>query len=267
MTGDRPAPVGMPHTRSSLAVDLRDLGVRPGGTLLVHATLRSVGRVLGDSRAVVEALLDVLGPDGTLVVPTHTPHNTDPASWINPPVFERHWPAIREQMPPFDPVISPSRWMGALAEQVRTWPGAMRSNHPQVSFAALGPAAEAIVGGHARTAMLGETSPLARLYERDADVLLLGAGHGSNTSLHLAEYRQPAPPTERVGSAVRAAGGGQEFVWWTDVVLDESDFERLGAEFDGTGAVRTGRVGNAACRLMRQRAAVDFAVDWITRNR
>lgn len=267
MTTEPKPPVGMPHTRVSLAADLRELGVRTGSILLVHSALRSVGQVLGGSATLVAALRDVLGPDGTLVVPTHTPDNSDPAGWINPPVFAEHWPAIREQMPPFDPVTSPSRWMGVLPEQVRTWPGARRSDHPQVSFAALGPAAGEITAEHALTDMLGETSPLARLYERDADVLLLGVGHGSNTSLHLAEYRQPAPPTERVGAAVRTVDGGREWAWWTDIVLNESDFDRLGVDLDATGAVRTGRVGDATCRLMRQRAAVDFAVGWIGRNR
>jgi aminoglycoside 3-N-acetyltransferase len=56
-------------------------------------------------------------------------------------------------------------------------------------------------------------------------------------------------------------------VWWEDVALDTGDFDRLGAELDAKGIVRTGQVGGAVCRLMRQRAAVDFAVDWMARNR
>jgi aminoglycoside 3-N-acetyltransferase len=115
--------------------------------------------------------------------------------------------------------------------------------------------------------MPGARSPLARLYDLDGDVLLLGAGHDSNTSLHLAEYRQPAPPAKREGAALLTAGGGREWVWWQDVALDEGDFELLGADLEATGVVRVGSVAAATCRLMRQRAAVDFAVEWIAKHR
>ncbi|MFC0002746.1 aminoglycoside N(3)-acetyltransferase [Micromonospora siamensis] len=261
-----PAPAG-PHTRASLAAQFQDLGVRPGGVLLVHAALRPLGFLCGGPEAVVAALRDVLGPDGTIVVPTHTPENSDPAGWTNPPVPAHWWPVIRAQWPGFDPARTPSRFMGAVAEQVRTWPGARRSAHPHVSFAALGPAADRIVADHALTDMLGETSPLARLYDLDADVLLLGVDHGSNTSLHLAEYRLPGLPRQRCGAAVSTGDGGREWVWWDDVDVDESDFARLGDDLEATGAVRLGPVGDGTGRLVRQRAAVDFAVDWLGRER
>ncbi|MEU4369154.1 aminoglycoside N(3)-acetyltransferase [Micromonospora chersina] len=259
-----PAPA-RPHTRASLAAQLHDLGVRPGATVLVHASLRPLGFLCGGPAAVLLALRDVLGPAGTVVVPTHTPENSDPAGWNNPPVPADWWPVIRDEMPGFDPAVTPSRFMGTFAELVRTSPGARRSDHPFVSFAALGPAAARIVDGHARADMLGEGSPLARLYDRDADVLLLGVDHGSNTSLHLAEYRQPAPPRQRRGAAVLTADGGREWVWWDDVDLHEECFARLGADLEATGAVRLGPVGDGTGRLMRQRAAVDFAVEWLAR--
>lgn len=235
--------------------------------LLVHSSLTSLGWVCGGPVAVVQALLDALGPDATLVAPTHTPDNTDPAGWQNPPVPEPWWPVIREHTPGFDPAVTPSRWMGRIAEAVRTWPGARRSDHPQVSFAALGPAADAVVAGHRLDDMLGEHSPVGAVYRLDGDVLLLGVGHDSNTSLHLAEYRQPYPPRQPEGSAVLTPGGGRAWVTWEDVATDEDDFARLGAAFDETGNARVGKVGDATCRLMRQRDLVDFAVEWLATNR
>jgi aminoglycoside 3-N-acetyltransferase len=235
--------------------------------LLVHSSLKSLGWVCGGPVAVVQALLDALGPDGTLVVPTHTSDNTDPADWQHPPVPESWWPVIREHTPGFDPAVTPSRWMGRIAETARTWPGARRSDHPQVSFAAVGPAAEAVTAGHRLDDMLGEHSPTGAVYRLDGDVLLLGVGHDNNTSLHLAEYRMPDPPRKPEGSAVLVPGGGRAWVRWEDVATDEDDFERLGAAFEETGGARTGRVGDAACRLMRQRTLVDFAVGWLRTNR
>jgi aminoglycoside N3'-acetyltransferase len=178
-----------PRTRESIASDLRSLGVTPGGALLVHTAVSRLGWVCGGPVAVAQALLDVLGRDGTLVVPTHTTGNSDPAQWENPPVPAAWWPVIREHMPGFDPQITPSQGVGALPEVVRALPGALRSAHPQMSFAAIGPQAEPIIAGHVLESGLGEGSPLARLYDLDAEILLLGVGHASNTSLHLAEYR------------------------------------------------------------------------------
>ncbi|MBE1487654.1 aminoglycoside N(3)-acetyltransferase [Plantactinospora soyae] len=266
---ERPHQVGqtVPHTVASLADDLRTLGVPAGGVLLLHSSMRSLGFVAGGSHAVVLAVLEVLGPEGTLVVPTHTPDNTDPAGWRNPPVAPGWWPVIREQTPGFDPARTPSRWMGLIAETIRTWPGTRRSDHPQVSFAALGPQAADIVGSHRLDDALGDGSPLGAVYRSAGTVLLLGCGHDANTSLHLAEWRQPAPRRERTGSSVRRSDGTSGWVSWTDVASDESDFPRLGADFEGTGAVRLGVVGNAHARLMPQRNLVDYAVGWMAGHR
>ncbi|MFY1698589.1 aminoglycoside N(3)-acetyltransferase [Solwaraspora sp. WMMA2101] len=256
----------MPHTRAALADDLTALGVRRGSVLIVHSSLKALGWVCGGPVAVVQALLDALGPDGTLVVPTHTPDNTDPACWRNPPVPESWWPVIRTHTPGFDPAVTPSRWMGAIAETTRTWPGARRSDHPQVSFAAVGPLAEAVVAGHQLDDMLGEHSPVGAVYRLDGDVLLLGVGHQSNTSLHLAEYRLPDPPRKQEGSAVRTPTG-RAWTHWQDVAIDESDFDQLGAAFETVSGAAIGKVGAAESRLTRQRPLVDFAVNWLATHR
>ena len=179
---------------------------------------------------------------------------------------EAWWPAIREQLPGFDPRVTPTDHMGAIPELARTWPGARRSAHPQVSFAAIGPHAGEITAGHALDSGFGERSPLARVRDRDGDVLLLGTGHGSNSSLHLAEHLVPDPPRE-TSSAALMTPEGRRWVTWEDVVGDEDDFERLGAAFDATGATRIGRVGEGEARLMRQRELLEFAVGWLVENR
>jgi aminoglycoside 3-N-acetyltransferase len=251
-------------TAGSLAVDLRTLGVRPGDVLIMHSSYKSLGFVAGGPQGVVQALLDVLGPDGTLVVPTHNSENTDPATWQHPPVPEDWWKSIRHEAPGFDPERTPaSRWMGRLAELVRTWPGARRSNHPQVSFAALGARAAEIVARHRLDDALGEDSPLGAVYRLDGKVLLLGCGHDSNTSLHLSEWRQEDPPRHETGAAIRQADGTSRWVTWTDVAEDEEDFDEIGSQFETTGSVRMGPVGGSTARLMSQRALVDFGTAWI----
>jgi aminoglycoside 3-N-acetyltransferase len=257
----------MPHTAASLAADLRALGLAAGDTVMVHSALRSLGFVAGGAHAVVLALLDVLGRDGTLVVPTHTPYNSDPAGWRNPPVPETWWPVIRQENPGFDRMLSPSRWVGVLPETVRTWPGALRSGHPQVSVAALGGRAAEITGVHPVEDEQGDGSPLGAMYRLAGKVLLLGCGHGNNTSLHLSECRQEQPKMDANGAAICDPDGRVRWVTWTAPATDSRDFEELGAAYDAVGPVSVGKVGNATARLMPQRNLVDFGTVWIREHR
>jgi aminoglycoside 3-N-acetyltransferase len=255
-------PSAGPVTIVSLIRDLRALGLGSGDVVLVHASLSSLGWVCGGGVAVVTALLSVLGAGGTLVVPTHSGDLSDPAEWVRPPVPESWWDTIRRTMPPFRPATTPSRGMGVIPEIVRTWPGARRSNHPQLSFAAHGPAASAITSGHSLAEGLGEDSPLARLYDRDAKVLLLGVGHERNTSLHLAEYRSGVR-TRAPQSGPVVVDGRRQWVTWDEIDLDADDFPAVGADLERTGTVQLDQVGRAAARLMPQRVAVDFATRWL----
>ncbi|MEU1531871.1 aminoglycoside N(3)-acetyltransferase [Streptomyces fagopyri] len=261
-----PPPTGPLVTRGSLAAELRALGVRPGESLLVHSSLRSLGWVNGGPVAVVQGLLDALGPEGTLVVPTQSGELSDPALWSRPPVPEEWWPAIRATMPAYDPLITPTRGLGVIPETVRTWPGALRSAHPQTSFAAVGPRAAEIVDGHAPDCRLGERSPLGRLEALGARVLLLGAGYDTCTSFHLAEYRIPAQLVE-VGRPVRTARGATRWEVVTEVAIDSDRFDELGSDFERDRPVVRGRVGAADVRLFPVADAVAYAEHWLALHR
>lgn len=255
----------LPPTRASLAADLTALGLRAGDTVIVHSSLRAIGWVPGGRVAVTQALLDALGPTGTLVVPTQTMDNSDPKHWQHPPVPETWWPVIREQTPAFDPALSPTRGIGAVAEAVRTWPGAVRSNHPQASFAAVGARAAELMATHELDSQLGEASPLAALERVGAQVLLLGVGFDVCTAFHLAEYRIPSPKTEH-GCAIQTATG-REWITYTDIAVNSDDFGRLGAAYEPTATLNRRRVGTADARLFPLAEAVAFAVDWLRANR
>lgn len=232
------------------------------------------------AETVLRALCDVLGPEGTVVVPAFTESNSD-TSRAHREATARMTPQeaarYRAAMPPFDPARTPSERVGRLAETLRTMPGALRSRHPQTSFAALGRDAEAIVGGHDPTDHLGERSPLARLYDAEAVVLLIGVGFGVCTAFHLAEYRIPDTPVRDYSCVViresDGADGGKtedagQWITYRDIVLDDSDFPLLGAAFERSGdSVRRGPVGDANSRCLPLKEAVDFAGRWLSENR
>ncbi len=255
-----------PRTRETLAADLRALDLDVQAPVLVHSSLSSLGWVSGGSVALIQALLDVLSPDGTLVMPAFSGDLTNPAAWRNPPVPREWWGIIRDTMPAYDPRITPTRGMGRTAELFRTWPDVRRSSHPFLSFAAWGAQADAITQGHSLEHGLGEGSPLGRLYELNASVLLLGVGYDSNTSFHLAEYRAPDSLLSMEGAPVLVEG---RRVWhsYRDVDLDARPFPEIGRAFDATPHVRMGAVGSAEARVFPLREAVDFATQWLTRRR
>lgn len=258
------------YTVETLRADLKALGVREGSTLLVHSSFKALGKwVCGGPAAVVLALEAALGEQGTLVMPTHSGDVGDPARWQNPPVPKAWWDTIRAQMPAYDPELTPLCYMGVIPDTFRKQKGAVRSGHPQVSFAARGPQANLITANHGLEFGLGERSPLARIYEQRGDVLLLGVGHGNNTSMHLAECRANYAKKETyTAKAPMQVNGERQWVEFTELEYDSEDFEQLGADFaQETGLVNQGQVAGATALLMPQRELVDYAVRWLERHR
>ena len=263
-TRDRPATV------DSLIRDLRALGVRNGATMLVHSSLRALGWVVGGSEAVVLALESAVGPTGTIMMPAYSMNAPEPSAWKDPPVPAAWWETVRNEWPAFDPELSPSLRLGVIPETFRAQRGTARSFHPNNSFCARGPNARRLLEGHRLESSLGEPSPLARLYELDGEILLLGIDHGSNSSLHLAEYRTewPGKPPARRFSGRVVRSGRSERIEYLDLDLNSDDFAELGEAMEReTRVVRTGPVGAGTGRRMSQRAAVDFAVGWLARHR
>jgi len=260
---------GMPATVQSIRDDLSALGVAPGMVLLVHSSLSSLGWVCGGPVAVVLALEAALGPEGTLVMPTYSDDLSEPSYWKNPPVPETWWATIRQTMPPYDVSMTPTRGVGVTPECFRNQVGTRRSTHPSSSFAARGPHAEMIVGEHTLDFPMGDGSPLARIYDLDGSILLLGAHLQCVSSLHLAEYRAKYPKKKQIKcGAPTVVEGKREWVEFQDFDWDDSDFSAIGASFaEKTGLVRSGRVANGIAQLMPQRPFIDYAVGWMETNR
>lgn len=257
-------------TSDTLKADLTALGISQGMTLLVHTSMKSIGGwVVGGPVAVILALEECLGNDGTLVMPTHTPDLSDPANWRYPPVRESWWQPIKDTMPAFDESLIPCDGMGIIAECFRKQKGVIRSSHPQVSFAAWGSKKDNVIQEHSLAYALGENSPLARIYEADGYVLLLGVSHKNNTSIHLAEYRADYKgKEEEINQAPVFVEGEKKWVDFKDINFSSGDFDAIGEAFErDTNEFQRGKIANSDAILMPIRSLVDYAITWLETNR
>ncbi len=257
-----------PVTVPRIVRDLRTLGVALGDRLLVHTSLSKLGYVPGGAQAVIEALIESVGPEGLIAMPTFSADLSDPRNWRKPPIPEEWHEETRAAMPAYEPQKSPTRAMGVINECFRSWPAAQRSAHPHDSFTVWGAGAAQIVAPHEVAHAMDDLSPLGRLYEADAKVLLLGPGFENCTSFHLAECRSGRLPPLILTGAPMIVRGGRRWISFTAPNFQGEDFGGLGSAFEQSSrSVSAGKVGEAACRLFHMRAAVDFAVGWLREHR
>lgn len=238
-------------SRADLERGFAGLDLRAGQTVLVHSAMRTLGRVAGGADAIVDVLLEILGPAGTLVVPTYT--------------FAHEAEA--------DPVIDPRRdrsEMGAITEAARLRPDARRSTAFRHSFAAIGRRAELIASVDPAVSPFDFRGAFGVMLGLNTQVVLLGVTYSSSTSHHFGElvaevpYRQTIPRTVKV----RTADGGLVTQPMVDYQPKSSggsyygtrgpDFNRLGVMLEQRGLVSRSFVGNAAARRFAMRDLIDL---------
>lgn len=254
--------------KSNIVDALKSVGLQSGDSVMVHTSLGKMGYVCGGAQTVIEALIEVVGQDGTIIMPTQSWKNLDPETGVHWDADEADWDIIRKNWPAYDKALTPTNTMGAVAEMFRSWPGAIRSDHPARSVAAFGKNAEYLTTDHDLSNIFGDTSPIGKLYELDGKVLLIGVDYDKNTSIHLADVRAEYPGKHNCieHSAIMENG---ERVWkaYETLFVDGEDFNDIGAAFENAHSVNAVKLGNAEIKLMKQRELVDFAVEWIENNR
>ncbi|MGW2637220.1 aminoglycoside 3-N-acetyltransferase [Streptomyces sp. NPDC001348] len=266
---------GGPVTRSRIGRDLAALGLGDGDVVMFHTRMSAIGYVAGGPQTVIGALRDVVGTRGTLMVT---------CGWNDAPPYDFvTWPqdwqdALRAEHPAYDPTLSEADHNnGRLPEALRRRPGAVRSRHPDASFAALGAVADELMADHPWDDPHGRGSPLARLTARNGRVLLLGAPLDTMTLLHHAEALADAPGKRFVDYEQPILVQGRR-VWhhfhdidsehgafdYSAVVPEGKDpFEVIVRAMLAAGIGRQGRVGAADSHLFEAAEVIDFATTWI----
>ncbi|MER6999402.1 aminoglycoside 3-N-acetyltransferase [Streptomyces sp. NPDC000410] len=266
---------GGPVTRSRISHDLAALGLGDGDVVMFHTRMSAIGYVAGGPQTLIGALHDVVGTQGTLMVT---------CGWNDAPPYDFvTWPqawqdALRAEHPAYDPALSEADHNnGRLPEALRRRPGAVRSRHPDASFAALGAAAAELMADHPWDDPHGADSPLARLVARNGRVLLLGAPLDTMTLLHHAEALAKAPGKRFVDYEQPVLVRGER-VWRRFHDIDSEDgafdysavvpegqepFEAIAQDMLAAGIGRKGTVGAAESHVFEAADVIDFATTWI----
>lgn len=240
-------------TGPELAAGFASVEVAPGQVVLVHSAMRTLGLVDGGADAVARALLDAVGPRGTVVVPTFT--------------FAHE----AEAHPIIDPAVDPSE-MGAITEAIRRHPDARRSLAYRHSFAAVGRRADVITGVDPRLAPFDLRSAFGVMLALDTQVLLIGVTYSNSTSHHFAEWICEVPYRHTVVRRVRVRRPDGRLVPMrmadfqprpsTDGSYYGSratDFNRLGRMLEERGLVGVSAIGNAMVRRFAMRDLIALA--------
>jgi aminoglycoside 3-N-acetyltransferase len=237
-------------TREQIATDLSRLGLQSRDVVFFHSSLRSLGWVEGGAEAVIDAFLDVVGPEGLVIAPTltFTFAEGDLARYA------------------FDPTETPSR-VGRITEALWRRPGAHRSGHPTHSIAAIGTRAEELVVGHEHISTFGSTGPYRRYVDWGAKILFLGVDLRCNTTLHAIEDWLDLPYLQTSQACVKGQDGQPTIVEITKSPLGDRDFYRESSKVDrllvDSGLVRRGKVAAAEARWMPSQEMVEVVVNAI----
>jgi aminoglycoside 3-N-acetyltransferase len=260
------------HSRSELASCFRNVGVAPGDTVMVHASIRAVGEVAGGPDQIHLALEDALTADGTLMMYASCPAYYDEVGRGHLSSSQER--ELLEKLPAFDPFTARSqRDNGALVELFRTYPGSTVNPHV-ARFVVWGQHAPYLLSKQPWNYAFGRDSALERFVELDGRILLLGCDHDTVTFLHYAEHIVDIPGKRVARYKVPVAEHGDR-VWRDMEEIDTSGAgahpnwpERFFARLVDTYLVRTNnageRVGDAQCFLLDARGLLTFALDVMT---
>jgi aminoglycoside 3-N-acetyltransferase len=257
------------YSRDELAAGFRRLGVAPGDTVMLHASIRAVGTIAGGPDQIHLALKDALTDEGTLVMYASCPDYYDDVGRGHLTAEEER--EILAKLPPFDPETARAQpENGALVELLRSYPGSVVTPHV-TRFVAWGKHAAHVTSNPPWDYAFGHGSVLDRFLALDGKILLLGSDHDNTTFLHYAEHIVDVPHKRVARFMVPVMENGVR-VWRDMEEFDTSDagahaswpprfFAQLVDDYLGRTSNRGGRVGNAASYLFDARGLLQLALE------
>jgi aminoglycoside 3-N-acetyltransferase len=239
---------------AEITVQLKNLGIREGDTLLVHSALRTLGKVENGASGVLESLKRVLGKDGTLLMPSFQ----SGSEYI-----------FASQGICFDVKNTPSE-CGYLTEFFRQQPDTFRSLSSTHSLAAWGKYAEVLLQDHEMCSVTtGWGSPFEKFIDRGGKILMLGAVRGSNTTMHHLENTGGAPTLCAISfetSVITRSGEKILTPIYPHMPGLHRDYSKAIDLLEQAGGLSAGPVGNAQCELYDARKLRSVVYEALRKN-
>ena len=234
---------------------LRQLGLKRGDVIGVHSSLSSFGYVEGGADAVIDALLETVGEEGTIVMPTYSTNRENVERTQREIELGVTW---KSKILPYDPEETPC-WTGRIPETFRRRKGVVRSLNPTHSLAALGLKANELVQGW------------NKLLQADGYILLLGVDLGCCSAMHLAEERVQLPPhiLEKIRPPPELLENyGPDLGWpeWDIGYGPYPEFAKMEDPCKDHGIMKTVKIGEATVKLLRLRELIDLYAEYLRKT-
>lgn len=244
-------------SKQDMIIQLQNLGIQKGMLLLVNVDSTKLGYLIGGAQTLIDALMEVVGYEGTIVMPSFTPQLQDPSN-ASTKLPRQYWTEIREHAYPFDKKLSEPFGSDEVVYQFLRNDAVARSYHPLYSFAAWGKYAKLICDKHPLHFALGKDSPLGKLVELNGYCVVLGCGYEGCTMFHMAQYQQDLSPVRLVCAPIE---NGKHLEWKNLLEVDHTtrDFLGVGEVMEDKKVVKTTYLGNGKCYFFSAREAYNLA--------
>lgn len=249
-------------TKEDFKLALQRLGVKKGMLLYVSASMRSFRYVVGGAQSVIEALMELVGYDGTIVMAAPTRHICDPVEITKVPRDQVE--EARRNMPPFNRKLTAPSGVGEIPVQFMRNEAVLRSNHPMVSFLAWGKYAKLIVEKHPLHFGMNLDSPLGKIKEYNGYVVTIGQDYDRCEIFHLAQYVAMKCPI-RIYSCPIEKSGATSWIQLLDLELNTKGYNEIGKIMEENQVVRSTYLGNTTCRMFSAKTAFDTANEYLNK--
>lgn len=250
--------------KKQLIEQFKKLGIKQGDLIEVNSIVDPFGYVVGGSQTIIDALIETVGYNGTILMQLKIAENSEPSTWTKPKVHPLYVQDIRNKLPAFDCYASNGK-SDSLVDNLRRRKNVVISKHPSFPYVALGKYSKMLCNYHSLNFANSMESPAARFYELKGKILLLGSDYSSSNVVHLAEYYGDYAPLQ-VNCAMVDDDGIDTYKKYLDICSDNTLQFKIGKILENKGYIKKHTIGNSECCLYDCQVAIDTTIKYIKEN-
>ena len=250
--------------KKELIYYFKELGIQPGMVIEVHGSLQNT-LVTGNAQTIIDALLDVIGYEGTILLPLHCTSNTEPSTWTKPIIQPSIVPTIRKRLPAYSNKNSDTYENGILSENLRRRDNVIFSSHPNKGYIAIGKYAKQLCQNHSNNFAFSIDSPSNKLLELKGYILLLDSTYKNISSLNLSQYYYDTHPII-INCAMVNDQGHKTFNKYLDIQHNNTIYDIIGSILENQGQVNKITINKSSIKLIPFDKILNTTIKYINNN-